>query len=1115
MGLELTDSRNREFAIESTNECICVEAGAGTGKTTLLVERLLNHIKEGASLRRIAAITFTEKAAGELRLRLYEGLEKKLSESEDETEREKIRKELSYLEVAQISTIHSFAATLLRIRPIEAKVDPGFEVMDEETADLLAAEVWDRWLVENMSKDDWLLEILVSLGVRPKDLGQLARSFYKNREAVEILTHPDNYIEETRDKLSSLIDKKRAEIECKIIEIEESTRKVLGIGMSEPRSTIIKTLRDNEDKTSQQIKALLQMWDDFEASEKDSDFIHFLYQFSKYSKGSSVKKTNKSDFAPFLTAAGKRTLKELIKFVKEFIKDSINEIGRTICPFIVKKIRNYLDMVEEKKRKQGVLDFHDLLLKARDLLRDNKEVRAFFQNQYDHILVDEFQDTDPLQAEIIFFLCEDGAKAEAWDEVRLKPGKLFIVGDPKQSIYRFRRADFEVFNKAKEIIGKSRTTPIVQNFRSVKNIIGWVNEVFEKVIEYEEYKGSCIQSKYEPIVCSRNENDVPVTIYECEVNSTADEAREVEAEFLAQKIKELVESKEQMRRRDGSVKTISYGDICVLFRKLTVVGVYENALKKYGIPYRTEGGKSFFSKQEIFDLRNALRAIDSPYDEVAVIGALRSPFFAITDEELADHKINNGRFNYYTKEEIGNPKVLEALKALSEFHNMRHKKTLSQLIGDLLEKTKILEAHALFDSSLQSCTNFLRLVEMLREMSQRDGVEFSNALRWITLMTDRDVRMGEAPAEEGGTEFVQLISVHKAKGLEFPIVFAAGLGGKGPSEQTRLIIRHSQNKAAFKIRDIQSDGYDELADWDKLSQDAEEKRLCYVCATRPMERLILLNFSAKQSKLWFTNTLEKKNKKSKGKGIKKDLSIPTENEYSQTISVSIPEAAKGMEREKPPGEELGDITIDEIESAWADRLNAALDSGGKTVAFESATEHEEILSKAGRPFWSGVGEEVAKALGNAFHELMERMPFDADSVTFRQMAEALARKHGVLEHLDKLEHLCVNVVSSDIWERAKKAPRAFREMPFAVRRNGSVMTGYIDLLIEEDDGLVVVDYKSDNVRRDDVGLRLGFYKEQGEFYREAITRAGFQVKDVIFFFAAPGVSASLKAYSKF
>ncbi len=1087
--LNHVDEKERQKAIESLEECICVDASAGTGKTTLLTERLMNVILSGERLQNIAAITFTEKAAGELKLRVYEKLEQRLANSKDKNEKKILRAALQDLEISQISTIHSFAANLIRTRPVEAFVDPDFDILDEQEANLLATEVWERWLIENFTEDDWVLGIGMSLGLDPGNFRALARAVYSNRDAISFLDigEPDH------DTVQSLIRSAEKEVGRIVLELEDMMRSLLGFTKQEPRGVVISALWEEEDNASKQIAVLFSLWEAFERSGRHADFVHFAYQMSKYHRSISNKPAaaRKWRWGTETNQKQRDLRKKLLGSINQFIQD----LGKTISPGLLRRICSYIEMVDAEKERLGVLDFHDLLLRARNLLMDNRGVRQFFQKEYSHILVDEFQDTDPLQAEIIFFLCEKEPKAKAWHEVKLKPGKLFIVGDPKQSIYRFRRADIEVYDKTKNIIGEKSTVTICRNFRSVGPIINWVNAVFEKIMRPTQE--DIFQAKYQPISCSRENTSLGVEVYSISGEFTLKQLREPLAEFIAQKIEKLVESGFEVKKSNGKKGPVSYGDICILLRKLNEVNYYENALKRHDIPYRTEGGKSFFSKQEIVDLRNVLQAIDNPYDELAIVGTLRSPFFSISDRELAEHRQAGKSFNYCEASD-DESRINRALRILKNIHQSRHSQPFSEIINKLFEETKILQKYALFDESLQLCGNLLRLVEMVTSMTHGSAVQFSDFVHWLNLMSDEEMELAEVPLEEGEGNFVQLISIHRAKGLEFPVVFIAPEGKAKGRELAKFIIRHSAMKAAYKIEGIESEGYRELEQWDRASNQAEECRLFYVAATRAKDLLCLFDLSRTRTKdhMWYQSMLDEV----------LDLCEPYMIEVD-AAAITIPGEKLERFKEKP-----ADTTvIQAIEKDWLDSHKLALARGSHKVSFQSATEYEKEPIVAKKPHREGIRIFEAVGLGTAFHEAMERIPFECNIETVEKIVEAVALKHRVERHIDKLEHLCMNVLSSPIWERAKNARRAFREMPFSVNRNGTVMTGYIDLVIEEEDGVAIIDYKSDNVSKEEVKDRADFYRKQAEFYREAIKHAGIPVKDVILFFANPKIQVRLSS----
>ena len=514
--LYLADQAQRETARGDLDRSFSVEAGAGTGKTTLLVERILALIRNHrASLEQIVAITFTEKAAGELKVRLREAIEKAIPLASAE-EGEVLAQALEDLERASISTIHSFCASLLRERPVEASIDPNFEPLDEIGMDLLFQETWDRWLGQELEKKARELRRALALGMNLDSLARLVRQVYDNRD----LLPADPF---RRPAYSTVVF---------LESLEREVQKAWELAESD--------CRDEQDLGYQSIQALRQKIKELKEASPDRREIILLRDLEIKSQGNKQKwkKPTSCDVQ-----------KQILKGLGEDLKARQESIRSDVMAELLEWVRVFLMTIQEEKNRRGLLDFQDLLILARNLLRDNKEIRRYFQERFRYIVVDEFQDTDPLQVEVVFLLAEDGARAENWEEVAVLPGKLFLVGDPKQSIYRFRRADIETYEKAKEkLTVKGASLNIVQNFRTVPSIISWVNRIFTDLIQPTE-EGH-FQPSYTPLAPHPERKEVlrdqpgvillaPTPGFE-PLEASAPQVREGEAQSIAALIEEMV-----------------------------------------------------------------------------------------------------------------------------------------------------------------------------------------------------------------------------------------------------------------------------------------------------------------------------------------------------------------------------------------------------------------------------------------------------------------------------------------------------------------------------------------------------------------------------------------------
>ena len=548
-----SDQPARDAIVERLDENMVVEAGAGTGKTRSLVERVVALITTGrASMGGIAAITFTEAAAAELRSRIGETLERVSADlSRQHAERERCERAVDDLDQASIQTLHSFAGSLLRERPLEAGLPPGFNVRDEIEAEVAFEKKWSEWLDATLD-DPGAQETLrpaLEEGMTLRHIREIAVRFHKNYDLLVDVTF---------------------------------------------------------DMPSEQA-----------------------------------------------TAGGREAeLLPVLKLLRCFA----------------------LDYADERKA-AGEVEFRDLLVLARDLLRDSLSARDHFRGRYSHILIDEVQDTDPLQAELAMFLAEDVAdgmdstdRPLRWRDVRPAAGKLFIVGDAKQSIYRFRRADIRQVKLMQGLVGGSNAL-LTRNFRSLPAVINWVNHVFAQWMTESES-----QAEYSPLdAVSVHGEPPPVRYMGGAIGGNIGDVRRQEADAVARTIRTAVEEGWQVRSEDLGPETrpAKYQDVCVLMPSRLGLDALEFAFETAGIPYRLDSAGLIYESQEARDLLNCLGAIDDPTDQVSVVAALRSPALACSDADLLDFVESGGQFDYLADDDTPSGYATDALAILRDFHERR------------------------------------------------------------------------------------------------------------------------------------------------------------------------------------------------------------------------------------------------------------------------------------------------------------------------------------------------------------------------------------------------------------------------------------------------------------
>ena len=872
----LSDAEARSLIANALDSTLIVEAAAGTGKTTALVERIVRTIAEDkAQVENIVAVTFTEKAAGELKLRLRERLDRARVASESAQARLRLDQALTKLEEAHVGTIHAFCADLLRERPVEAGVDPLFEVLTEPAAARLFDEAFGRWLQEELANP--------APGVRRA----LARTAFGGEDGpVDRLRNAAWDLAQWRDFTARWTARpfdRDAEIDSIVALLHEtaaltstpfSRNDPLFAGTDPIRrlSDEIQLQRTFGDGRGHEVMD----YDGWEAGLVDLSRDRTLAT-ARQGRGSTYREGVLRDRVVSAVA-------ELRARLDQFRMDADADLAARLQ----QELRGALDRYAKLKAQAGALDFLDLLLIARNLVRDNRLVRKGFQQRFKRIFVDEFQDTDPLQAEILLLLAAEDPGEADWRRSRPAPGRLFLVGDPKQSIYRFRRADVAIYRDVCERLQASGATllHLKTSFRSVPEIQGFVNTAFASVMTGDALT---LQADYVPLHQDRPALagqpsivalPVPEPYARKYISSRAIEQSTPGA--VAAFVDWIVKHSNWMvTERSGTPPVkVSAKHICLLFRRFVswetdVTRPYVEALESRGIPHVLVGGKAFHEREEVEALRAALTAIEWPDDELSVFATLRGPFFAIGDEELLEwahrfgrqqgDRFNRGLFHPFrvppifsenTPDEIAHLRpIAEALWLLQRLHRHRNyvqtsssggeqpstERTSGGVSGTLQELLSATRAHvglALRTGGEQALANVLHIAELARQYEMGGGISFRGFVEELRIAADT-AQATEAPILEEDSDGVRIMTVHKAKGLEFPIVILADLTCRLSRPDAGRWIDPAGRLCALKLggwapADLLLHGYEEAA-----RDKAEGERLAYVAATRARDILVV------------------------------------------------------------------------------------------------------------------------------------------------------------------------------------------------------------------------------------------------------------------------------------
>jgi ATP-dependent exoDNAse (exonuclease V) beta subunit len=529
------------------------------------------------------------------------------------------------------------------------------------------------------------------------------------------------------------------------------------------------------------------------------------------------------------------------------IRQALENSRQRVFAEVLALLRDFvLEGVAARKR-EGTAGFQDLLAWARDLLRDNPGVRRRAQRRYRRIFVDEFQDTDPLQAEIVFYLAAapDEPLPPDWRDIRLAAGKLFVVGDPKQSIYRFRRADIAIYDGLLRRLAENREQ-LVQNFRSLRPVIEWVNHHFEHCMAEREG----LQPGYAPLAArwERFEGGDRCGLYRVGADlgptSAATVAR-IEAEQLARvarwAIGRLAVSE---TLADGGRRTrpARARDIAILLRSRTHLRRLERALEQAGVPYRLESGRLMLQTQEVRDLLACLRAIDDPSDQVALVGALRSPAYACSDPDLLRWMEGGGRLSHESPGNGPDGPVKLALASLAGFYQRRQLLSPPALVEAFIGE-RLLVAAALGEPRPREAWRRLRyVVSRARAFTVAGRHSLRAFLDWIDDLERAEARDAESAELEPDEDAVRILTIHGAKGLEFPIVLLAGLGAAGGGRSGGVEVIADRQGGGLACRAGQtwrSADFETAQAREQEMAEAEAIRLLYVAATRARDHLIL------------------------------------------------------------------------------------------------------------------------------------------------------------------------------------------------------------------------------------------------------------------------------------
>ncbi|WP_437279047.1 UvrD-helicase domain-containing protein [Sorangium sp. So ce375] len=861
----LVDEPARRRIRDDLLTTLVVEAAAGTGKTTALVSRIVAVLRRapeegGGTLDRIVAVTFTEKAAGEMKLRLRAEIERARSDSSaGPAERARLDEALAHLEAARIGTIHSFCADLLREWPVEARVDPLFQVAAADQAEALFDQAFDTWFQRTLNDPPEGVRRI--LRRRPRDGAQGPRDLLRSA-AWRLAEHRDF----TRAWRRDPFDRERA-----IDEILDRLAALANLGAEADREGdyLAQSLR-NLDRYLAELRRREEV-----TGGRDHDGLEAELGDVARWKEWRWKGTGKA-FGADLSRAEVLAQRDRVKAELDAV---LTAASADLAACLSRELRPPIEAYDALKARAGKLDFLDLLLCARDLLRSSRSVREELNLRFSHLFVDEFQDTDPLQAEILLLLAADDLSETDWTRARPVPGKLFVVGDPKQSIYRFRRAEVALYEatKARLVACGASVLYLSTSFRSAPSIQEAVNAAFAPLMQGAAAEGERAASQARYVALERFRDDPPEqpTVIALPVPRPYGDFGRISDFRVRQSIPDAVGAfvhhlihggrgaasggrrwTVTERERPGQRVPLEARHICLLFKRFQTFGedatrAYVRALEARRIPHVLVGGRSFHDREEVMAVRSALLAIEWPDDELSVYATLRGPLFALTDDVLLLYRDRFRRLHPLFQppddgaldlavEGGARPlrEVAEALAVLGRLHRERNRRPIADTIGGLLDETRAHAGIAIWPTGEQALANVLRVMDLGRRFEAAGATSFRAFVERLELDAERG-EVAEAPVVEEGTEGVRIMTVHRAKGLEFPVVILADPASPAVHQ---LPSRHVDPELGLWAEPIAGCVPAELVERrdEVLRRDREEAvRLAYVAATRARELLVV------------------------------------------------------------------------------------------------------------------------------------------------------------------------------------------------------------------------------------------------------------------------------------
>ena len=1146
---------------------VLVSAGAGSGKTTVLTERLMSYIcdeKDPKDVDSFLVITFTRAAAAELRGRIGEKLAARLA---SDPGNRRLRRQSALCQRAKIGTIHSFCADVLRENCQAAGLSPDFRIIDDERAAAMRAAALERVLESRYeeldSRDDFrLLADTVGSGRDDRKLAELVLNLHSR---MQCHARPDVWAKEQAAALhgsggdagetpwgQELLQWAKG---LTVFWSGEFDRLIQKAAEYEP---LKKAYANSLSESAEQMRALGRALD----TGWDAAGTCLPVVFPRMVTPKNNPAPELSEHIKARREACKGDMKKLTETFQMPSDELLSDLAAT-APAMEALLELTLDFdraYSKDKRRGNMMDFSDLEhMTAQLLIDENGEYTALasqLSGRFTEVMVDEFQDVSLVQDAIFTAVSDRGRK-------------LFMVGDVKQSIYRFRLADPGIFKrKYNSCSEEDKSAPklilLRENYRSRREVLDGANSIFSLCmtdelgdVDYDEASMLIYGAKYAYGEEQAPKPELMLLDYSGSSDDDSPDKTAAEAAFVADRIRELVESGAEVAVPGGK-RPMEYGDVAILLRSAnTVGGVYRRALAEAGVPAGAVQGSGFFTSLEVSTVISMLAVMDNPHKDIPLIAVLRSAALGFTPDELSEIRMADRDADFYTaleKAAKDNEKCSDFLGRLASLRALAADMSASEITWQVMEELDMLAVCSAMDDGRQRRANLMELMELSESFESTGYRGLHRYVLWLQNLAAK----GESPsAGTGSASAVKIMSIHKSKGLEFPVVFLCDTGRRfNTQDQRETVLVHPElglgPKRVDTERRIQYPTLARTAITRRLDREmrSEEMRLLYVALTRAKERL------------YITAAL-----KNAGKALEKaeaSVSVPMAPETlsqarsmagwlmyaciaddGRNISCTVCGDSRSEEKtvtESPERAAADEAALAELQRrlSFAYPYSSAAELPSKITATElkgrenADTDAESLVKPSAFSFRmpdldGGERKLTAAERGVATHLVLQYMDFEKGR-SRKGISEETERLREE-KFISKREAEAVNVSAierlfrSELGQRMLKAEKPLREFRFSLLLDADklypdaageelLLQGVVDCCIEEDGGLVIIDYKTDNVRTDDeITARAELYRGQLMAYAEALGRIFEKpVHECVLYFLTPG--REVKVYKK-